>query len=109
MRLGEEKGTRPHILVPNAQMTVSCAAETYLSMKVEYVIDERKVAPECEGPFKVCKFTATRPDFDIHIKLDRKIWLSHYALRSCNEDEYPDYTPEHELRFWKMFVVDARG
>ena len=95
-------------MVPNAQMTVSTAADTYLSMKVEYVIDDREHAPECEGPNKVCKFTACQPDFEIHIKLDRKIWLSHYALKSSNEGEYPDYTPEHEIRFWKMIVVDAR-
>ena len=108
MRLGEVKGNRPHILVPNAQLTVSTAADIYLSMKVEYLIDDRENAPECEGPFKVCKFTACRPDFDIHIKVNRKIWLSHYALKSCNEDEPPDYTPEHEIRFWKMFAVDER-
>ena len=73
------------------------------------MIDDREAAPECPGPFKVCRFTSCQPDFDVQIKVNRKIWLSHYALKSCNADEEPNFTPEHEIRFWQFIAVDADG
>ena len=71
---------------------------------MDYVIDDRTDAPECPGPFKICKFTADRSDFEIHIKVNRKIWLSHYALKSTNED-----AEDHEIKFWKFICVDQNG
>ena len=86
IRRGVVKGSRPHILVHNSQLSVTSNANPHLWMSVNYVIDDREEAPECPGPLKICKFTADRQAFDIHIKVNRNIWLSHYGLKSANED-----------------------
>ena len=79
-------------------------------MSVNYVIDDREDAPECPGPFKICKFTADRSSFDIHIKVNRKIWLSHYGLKSTNEADKPTTNAkDHEIRFWKLICVEENG
>ena len=78
-------------------------------MSVNYVIDDREDAPECPGPYKICKFSADRPAFDIHIKVNRKIWLSHYGLKSTNEDVKQSNIKDHEIRFWKLICVEENG
>ena len=84
IRRGVVKGPRPHILVHNSQLSVNSDANPHYWLSLNYVIDDRIEAPECLGPYKRCKFMADRTAFDLHIKVNRKIWLSHYGLKSTD-------------------------
>ena len=51
----------------------------------------------------MCKFASNKSKFNVTIKVNRKIWLSHYAIKS------PDDGPEHDIKFWQFVCLDGAG
>ena len=98
----------PHQPIPNYCLEASSNKGTHTGLKVDYLIDDRQDAPEVKG--NICKFAHSKSTlgsnkecFNVTIKVNRKIWLSHYAIKS------PDNEPNHDIKFWQLVCLGENG